>query len=112
MVRFFLFFLMDDSKVDIYIDNIKSDKNKIKKLNTKSYPILDEQMLVYIRGNCRSCWARYLCGGTYFYGSKVVTGDCLDIEPVECILKKHLAERCLDLLVFMREHNIDIYKLY
>ena len=68
----------------------------------------DIDMQVNHRGKCAECWARYLCGGTCLYGSYVTTGDFLAIEPIECRIKKYLAEKCLKLLIFMREHNINI----
>jgi len=64
------------------------------------------------RGACKDCWARYLCGGTCFYSSLVSTGNCMDIDPMECILKKHLAQRCLELIVFLKEHNISFEEIY
>ena len=63
------------------------------------------------RADCKNCWARYLCGGTCFYGSFVATGNYLAIDPIECRIKKHLAERCLKLIVFLYEHNIPIAKV-
>jgi len=79
------------------------------------YPCLyfvNHNNLVFQRANCKDCWARYLCGGTCFYGSYKFTGNHLNIEPIECIIRKHLAQKCLELLVFMREHNINIYQIY
>lgn len=73
---------------------------------------IDHNSIISLRDNCKDCWARYLCGGTCFYGSYIVTGNHLSIEPVECIIRKHLAQKCLELLVFMREHNINIYQIY
>ncbi len=63
------------------------------------------------RGSCNECWARYLCSGTCFYGSFVNTGNHLTPDPIECKIKKHLAERCLNLIVFLFEHNISINKI-
>lgn len=93
-----------------FVDNKDFSYGNIKSVYNGKFK--DEEMFVYNRGNCKNCWARYLCGGTCFYGSKISTGNCLKIDIVECMLKKYLAEKCLDLLVFMREHNIDIYRFY
>ena len=73
---------------------------------------LNHNILVNQRSRCSECWARYLCGGTCFYGSMISTGNYIDIDKVECILKKHLAENCLKLIVFMKEHNISISQIY
>lgn len=69
---------------------------------------INHAILVTDRGDCMSCWARYLCGGTCFYGSYVSKGDYLAIDPVECMVRKHLAEKALRLLVFINEHNISL----
>ncbi len=90
-------------KRDFCFGNIKNGLNAEK---------LNHDILVNQRGSCKKCWARYLCGGTCFYGSFITTGNYMDIEPVECILKKHLAKRCLELIVFLKEHDIAIEKIY
>lgn len=69
-------------------------------------------ILVNQRGECASCWARYLCGGTCFYGAQVTSGYFRNTEPVECLLKRHLAEKCLELLIFLTEKNVDLSKIY
>jgi radical SAM protein with 4Fe4S-binding SPASM domain len=73
---------------------------------------INHDILVNQRGKCADCWARYLCSGTCFYGSFVTTGNYTDIDPVECKLKKHLAEKCLELIVFLKENNISIERVY
>lgn len=70
------------------------------------YRRIDHNILVGQRGNCIHCWARYLCGGTCFYGSYKANGDFKSIDPIECIIKKHLAEKSIKLIVFLKEHNI------
>lgn len=68
---------------------------------------------IYInhRGKCNECWARYLCGGTCLYASYKATGNYLAIDPIECTIKKHMAERCMKLIVFLYEHNIPLDKI-
>lgn len=73
---------------------------------------INHDILVEHRGECSDCWARYLCSGTCFYGSFVSTGDYRNIDPVECVLKKHLAEKCLELIVFLKENDISIERVY
>lgn len=104
-----------DSKGDVYpclyfVNNKDYCYGNIN--GTFSEDKLNHNNLVFQRANCKDCWARYLCGGTCFYGSYKSTGNYLNIEPIECIIRKHLAQKCLELLVFMREHNINIYQIY
>ena len=73
--------------------------------------LVNHNILVTQRGNCSECWARYLCGGTCFYGSYKFTGNYVNIDPIECTIKKHLAEKCMKLLVFLYEHNISLDKI-
>lgn len=70
------------------------------------YKKLNHNIMVSQRGNCNECWARYLCGGTCFYGSYKTTGNYIEIEPIECKIKKYLIKKCLKLIVFIKEHNI------
>ena len=104
-----------DSKGDVYpclyfVNNKDYCYGNIN--GTFSEDKLNHNNLVFQRASCKDCWARYLCGGTCFYGSYKSTGNHLNIEPIECIIRKHLAQKCLELLVFMREHNINIYQIY
>lgn len=75
------------------------------------YRKINHNILVGQRGTCNECWARYLCGGTCFYGSYKTNGDYINIDSIECIIKKYLAEKCLKLIIFLREHNIAIENL-
>lgn len=73
---------------------------------------INHKILVNDRSDCRKCWARYLCGGTCFYGSYVSCGKYNDKDLIECMLKKHLAEKSLDLIIFLKEHNIPFDFIY
>ena len=73
------------------------DKNKIK-----------HDIYINHREKCNECWARYLCGGTCLYASYKAKGNHLRIDPIECTIKKHMAERCMKLIVFLYEHNISL----
>ncbi len=80
-----------------------------KRFNGKKF---SKNLYITNRGDCKECWARYLCGGTCFYGSYAATGNYLSIDPIECKIKKHLAEKCLKLIVFLYEHNIPIERVF
>ncbi len=41
---------------------------------------------------CRSCWARYYCGGGCFYDNKARTGDMLRPDVQGCVQKKAMFE--------------------
>lgn len=73
---------------------------------------INHQITVINRGECADCWARNLCGGTCFYGSYKTTGSCFGTDKIECQIRKHLAEQGLKLLIFMREHNINLSLIY
>lgn len=90
-------------KKDFYLGNIREGLDFTK---------LDHNITIDKRELCNDCWARYLCGGTCFYASYISKKNYKKIDTVECILKKHLAERCLKLIVFMHEHNINIHNIY
>lgn len=72
---------------------------------------INHKIYVTNRENCKNCWARYLCGGTCFYASYTATGSTLTPAPIECTIRKHLAKRCLELIVFLFENNIAINRI-
>lgn len=74
--------------------------------------VIKHNSIITSRKDCKDCWSRYLCGGTCFYGSYKSTDNHLDIDPIECMIRKYMAKKCLELLIFMREHNINIYQIY
>ena len=67
-----------------------------------------QSIIVTERESCKECWARYLCGGTCHYGSYKNQGDYMGTDLIECKLKKHLAEKCLELIVFMKENEVSL----
>lgn len=73
---------------------------------------INHHVFVNQRGECKKCWARYLCGGTCFYAAHFSEGEYLKIDKVECVLKKYLAEKCLKLIIFLKEHNISLNQIY
>lgn len=73
---------------------------------------MNQRIIITERESCKECWARYLCGGTCHYGSLVNARNYIGVDPVECKLKKYLAERCLKLIVFLKENNISFEDIY
>lgn len=84
-----------------------SDMNKIGNINSQVKRIKGDKSVVS-RKPCYKCWARYLCGGTCFYASQVETGNILDIEPVECKIRKNLARLSLEFVIFCRNNKINL----
>lgn len=72
---------------------------------------LNHNIDVKNRFSCSDCWARYLCGGTCFYGAYNLTGNYLNVDLIECRIKKYLAEKNLKLIVFLQEHNISFQEI-
>lgn len=66
---------------------------------------------VEARGDCKSCWARYICGGTCYIDSWLNNRDYLSIDPVECELNKFLAESCLNLTFQLLDEGFDLEQL-
>lgn len=66
---------------------------------------------VDVRNDCKSCWMRYLCGGTCYFGSWVANKDILSIEPIECELHKFLIKSGLELIFRLIDEEIDMAEL-
>ena len=79
----------------IFPETIKSIQKKDK-----------QSSLVYNRGQCKSCWARYLCGGTCYYNSYVITGDLNKIDEVECYLRKYLIMKNIEVYGHILQYGI------
>lgn len=101
--------LVINAKGDIYncLYFEATDTNKIGNIDTEINKI-DVDKSVSSRSPCNKCWARYLCGGTCFYGSQLTTGNILGIDPVECRIRKHIAKLSLEFIVFCRENKINL----
>lgn len=72
---------------------------------------INHKITVRYRNPCNTCWAKYLCGGTCFYNSYLKNNDILRADEMECVLKKHLVKKCLELLAFASENNISLQTL-
>lgn len=66
---------------------------------------------VDVRGNCRDCWAKNICGGTCYLKSWLDKRDYLYINPVECELNKYLIESCLKLIFQLIDEGFNISEL-
>jgi len=56
------------------------------------------------REPCRSCWARYLCGGGCYLEAALVHGSLFQPNPVDCTLTRHLIQLGAYLLAQINEH--------
>lgn len=59
------------------------------------------EMRVDDREPCRSCWARYLCGGGCYYQAVLANGDISKPDEAKCDLIRHLAELSVRLLTHL-----------
>lgn len=65
---------------------------------------------------CRTCWARYLCGGGCFYDNMAHTGDMHRPNPSHCVRTKAMAEDLIhgwcrlteDDKAYLREQSKDL----
>jgi uncharacterized protein len=63
---------------------------------------------VDVRGQCKSCWAKYICGGTCYVKSWLDQRDYLWIDPVECELNKFLIESSLRLMFQLIDEGFNL----
>lgn len=72
---------------------------------------ISDFLKVEARGDCKFCWARYICGGTCYVDSWLAKRDYSYIDPVECRLNKFLAESCLKLIFQLLDEGFDLNQL-
>lgn len=75
--------------------------------NISDYSKTSPESFVFNRSPCNSCWARFLCGGTCFYNSYYTNGDINSIDEVECILRKYLIKKNIELFGYIWEKKLD-----
>lgn len=65
-------------------------------------------LAVDTREPCRSCAARYVCGGGCHYQAVLANGDIRDPDPVKCDLIRFLTNLAVRLVVHLRERHPDV----
>ena len=55
--------------------------------------------------NCKTCWARYLCGGNCYAENYIKNGDVYKVNELTCKIKKHKIEKCLELYLLLRKNK-------
>lgn len=60
------------------------------------------------RGECVSCWARHICGGTCHVNTIMSGKDMMDIDPVECSLNKFLVESNVKMVARLMDGGVDL----
>jgi uncharacterized protein len=60
------------------------------------------------REPCKSCWARYTCGGRCAHEAKEATGKISEPDPVLCDLTRHLTDLALKIYVRTEPHQRDL----
>lgn len=59
------------------------------------------------REGCKSCWARFLCGGTCHYNSIISKGSEFDIDDIECDLRMFFITESLEMIIKLMEKQYD-----
>ncbi|MBN2442260.1 MAG: SPASM domain-containing protein [Spirochaetales bacterium] len=63
------------------------------------------------RGQCASCWGRYICGGTCYVNGIILDNNPMTIDPIECSLTKYFIEKNLRMIYDLMQADIDIDSL-
>jgi uncharacterized protein len=59
---------------------------------------------------CKSCWARYFCGGGCFYRSKAYTGDMHRPATLDCIERKEMLKGLIHIYCQLDDHDKEYLK--
>ena len=59
------------------------------------------------REKCKSCCARFLCGGTCHYNSIISKGSEFDIDDIECDLRMFFITESLEMIIKLMEKQYD-----
>ena len=65
-------------------------------------------LTVDTREPCRSCSARYVCGGGCHYQAVLANGNIHEPDAVKCDLIRFLTNLAIRLVVFLREHHPEV----
>jgi radical SAM additional 4Fe4S-binding domain len=65
-------------------------------------------LAVDTREPCRSCSARYVCGGGCYYQAVLANGDIRQPDAVKCDLIRFLTNLAIRLAVHLRQHHPDV----
>lgn len=60
------------------------------------------------RDKCRTCWARYLCGGTCHYNAIVSKQSEYQTDDIECELRQFLVSESINLMIKLMEQKVDM----
>lgn len=60
------------------------------------------------RGNCKKCWARYLCGGTCYAYGVYRSGNPLEVDPIECRMNFFIIKESLNFIFKLIEKEFDL----
>ena len=66
---------------------------------------LEVELHVDAREPCRSCWARYLCGGGCTYDAVLVTGSHQKPNPIACKQIRYTYELAMGMSLTIQEEN-------
>lgn len=60
------------------------------------------------RDICKTCWARYLCGGTCHYNAIVSKQSEYQTDDIECEIRKFLITESINLIIHLIENKADM----
>ena len=66
------------------------------------------QISVDERVPCKSCWARFLCGGTCHYNAIISKNSEFETDDIECELKLFLIKESIKMVINLMENNADM----
>lgn len=69
----------------------------------------DRDLHVDRRETCKSCWARYLCGGGCVYDAQMVNGTALEPNPVACEQIRYTYELAMGMALELQEENTPVF---
>lgn len=81
------------------------------------YKGIDEQkqapfksLSIYDRQPCRTCWARFVCGGDCYHNSFVSNHNVSVPDPIFCEIVKFVAEKSIIHINKLQQNNYEIYE--
>lgn len=66
-----------------------------------------KQISVNERIKCKSCWARFLCGGTCHYNAIISKNSEFETDDIECELKLFLIKESIRMIIKLKQNNYD-----
>jgi sulfatase maturation enzyme AslB (radical SAM superfamily) len=69
------------------------------------WEVFHQDVSVVNRSPCRTCWARYACGGTCYVKGVEADGNPLTVNPAECRFNSYVVGKNLELMAEIVSHS-------